>query len=272
MTSLSNQQSARGAITPALPGDAEAIYHLLAEAFGPSYLKFTVFQSTKASNFIRHQVVASRAAGAATFFVLREGGVLAGFYNAIRRGRQFFLNYIATAESIRSIGAGRRLMDHFETLGRAMGCESLGLDVFRSNGTASAWYARRGYQTRSVRYHMRFELEGWRRETPEELEVDQNLLNQALEVEGIRGFSCFSCVHSGKPMKLGLINGSVCNLLEPRGPAALEPASAVAQAFAGQRRWLLVTSQAAIPEARWAESVEEALYMTRPAVGTSDAR
>ncbi len=268
MTSLGQQGSAE-AIIAALPGDAEAIYRLLAEAFGPSYLKFTVYQSTKASDFIRHQVAASRAAGVPTFFVLREGGALAGFYNAMRRGREFFLNYIGTAEHTRSFGAGRRLMDHFETSGLAMGCESLGLDVFRSNGIASAWYARRGYQTRSVRYHMRFELEDLACGASERLEVDPTLLKQALEVESLRGFSSFPCSFSGKPMKLGLINGSVCNLLEPRGPAALEAASAVALAFAGQRRWLLATSEVPIPEARWAESVEEALYMTRLAARTS---
>lgn len=250
-----------GEIVPAQAGDAQDVYQLLVKAFGATYLRFSVYQSPKAVVFVREQVEASLADGRPTFFVVRKDGALAGFYNAVRRGRESFLNYVATSGAVR--GTGRRLLEHFEAAA-AGECDTLGLDVFRSNTVAFEWYSRRGYQIRSVRYHYRFGLESLMEGSSDRLELDQGLLDGALEAEAFRGFSSLSCVFNGTPVKLGLIGGDVCNLLEPRGPASLAPARAVARSFAGRRRWLLVTSMVSLPEAASAESSEEALYMTRP--------
>lgn len=249
---------------PARPEEAPDIYRLLTEAFGPSYLKFTVYQSPLSVGYIREQIKASLAAGSPTFFVLRGDGGLAGFYNAVRQGGESFLNYVATTTAARGKGTGRQLLDHFECTAAVAGCLSVGLDVFRSNAVASEWYARRGYVSCAVRYHLRFALEALVSEGTGVLEFDPAGLERALQEEASRGFSSIPCFYRGTPVKLGLIGGAVCNLLEPRGGMALAPAQAVARVFAGRRRWLLAASPEPLPEAARAESVEEALHMTRP--------
>jgi len=242
------------------------------EAISPSYLKFTIYQSPKAVGFIRRRVEASAAAGAPEYFILREGRELVGFYNALRRGTESFLNYIAIAPGVQGSGFGGRLMDHFEFSAAAAGCRTTGLDVFRSNAVATAWYAKRGYKECSVRYRLRFALETLASPGAGYLEVNQVLLEQALEEEASRGFSTLPCSLGGTAVKLGLIGGSVCNILEPRSAEAMPVARAVACTFAGRRRWLLAVSAVPLLEAAQAESLEEALYMTRSVPLPAEAR
>lgn len=250
-------------IEPAKPEDARGIFELLTEAFGASYLKFTVYQSPRAASFLADQIARGLAEGQPSFFLLRRGERTDGFYNAVQRSGEFFLNYIAAGVAARSEGAGQRMLDHFEDTALARGCASLGLDVFRSNTTARTWYERHGYLTRGSRFTARFELSTFSVAAGPALEFDSLALARALEVEANKGCSSFDCAYSGMSVRLGLIGGAVCNLMEPEGADALAVAPAVARRFGASRRWILATAPEAFANAPPPESQEEAIYMTR---------
>lgn len=251
-------------VEPASPDQAPDIYRVLASAFAPAYLKFTIYQSPLAEGFVRQQIETSAKVGAPTFFVLREGGSLLGFYSAIRRRCQSFLSYIATADSARGRGAGSVLLHHFESAAAEAGCLAVGLDVFRSNAAAWAWYTRRGYVETTTRHHYRFAVEGLTSDRPGALSLDGVALAGARREEAQRGFSRISGALGASPVQLGLINGSVCNVLDPQGGAALLVAEAAARTFRASRKWVLVTSPEPLPEALSADSHEEAVRMERP--------
>jgi ribosomal protein S18 acetylase RimI-like enzyme len=250
-------------IEPARPEDACGILDLLTDAFGASYLKFAVYQSARSVVFLAEQIEAALAASHPSFFLLRGGTGLEGFYSAVDRQGEFFLNYIATKASARGLGAGRLLLDHFESTGVARGCTSVGLDVFRSNGVAEAWYRRRDYVARGSRFRARFELAGFRGASGFRLELSPDALQQALAEEEDRGFSSVDCEFAGTFVRLGLIAGAVCNLMEPQGAEALAVAPLLATRFGGSRRWLLASGAQAFAGEPAPEAQEELLYMTR---------
>lgn len=250
-------------IEPARPEDARGIFELLTEAFGASYFRFTVYQSPRATSLLAEQIARGLAEGQPSFFLLRRGERTDGFYNAVQQSGEFFLNYIATRVAARSEGTGQLMLDHFEDTALARGCASLGLDVFRSNTTARTWYERHGYLTRGSRFRARFELSTFSVSAGPALEFDSAALARALEEEAERGCSSFDCAYSGMPVRLGLIGGAVCNLIEPAGADALAVAPAVARRFGASRRWILVTGPEAFAGAPSPESQEEAIYMTR---------
>jgi ribosomal protein S18 acetylase RimI-like enzyme len=257
------------AIESASPEDAFAIYGLLAQAFGESYLKFTVYQSPRTAAFLAEQIAATQADGHPSFFVLRRDGELQGYYQAVDRGGEFFLNYIATHVAARRNGTGRLLLNHFEATGAAMGCISVGLEVFRSNAAATAWYKRQGYRTQSTRFLARFDLASFAAAEGPGLELDSAVLGLALKEEANRGFSRLHCTCSGEPVLLGFIDGVVCNIMEPLGMPALAVAPAVARRFGASRRWLLAVGLETLAGVSPPESQEEALYMTKPLARTA---
>ena len=251
-------------VVPAVPGDEGEIYRLIVSAFVDSYLKFTIYQSSKTVGSVRDQITDGIRAGAPRFFVMRCGAALAGFYSAVRRGGELFLSYVATDPRKRSRGAGRALIDHFEATAGSIGCASVGLDVFASNAVARAWYARHGYAVKGTRYHLRFSAATLGDKTAGALVMAEGDLREALAAEAARGFSSVDAYFRGDPVRLGLIDGVVCNILDPRGPSAMPVACASVRALPGTRKWVLVTSMQPLPEQSSAESVEEALYMTKP--------
>lgn len=255
--------SSQADIEPAMPEDACGIYGLLTQAFGASYLKFAVYQSPRTVGFLAERIASDLVQEQPSFFVLRRGEELEGFYNAVGREGRFFLNYIATSAAARGSGGGRLLLEHFEATGMARGCTSLGLDVFRSNSAAVDWYRRRGYVTRGSRFRARFALASFSGTDGPSLELDPGALRRALEGEAGRGFSSVDCALSGVAVRLGFIAGTVCNLLEPLGAGALAVAPAAARRFGASRRWLLATGPEAFAGAPFPESQEEALYMTK---------
>ena len=261
----------RPSVVPASTAEAPGIFRLLSSAFGASYLKFSIYQSPLAVGYIGQQIETSVEAGAPAFFVAREGNSLLGFYSAIRRGSQSFLSYIATASSARGLGVGGRLLDHFESAAAEAGCTSVGLDVFRSNAAAWSWYTRRGYVETTARHHFRFALKGLVSARRDVLALDGAALAEAQREEARRGFSSLVGALCALPVKLGLIDGSVCNIVEPRGGAAIPVAEAAARTFRASRQWILVSSPALLPEATSAESHEEAICMERPVFHGSTA-
>ena len=250
-------------VTSASPADALDIHALLVSAFESTYLKFSVYQSPAAAAFLARQIAGDVRGNETRCFVLRRGGLLLGFYQAAARRGRFFLSYIATNPATRQSGVGNVLLNHFEFTGAAMKCESLGLDVFRTNTGAVRWYDRRGYAIRTSRHLARFELVDFVMAKAPRLEVDSRILSQALAEEVRQGFSCVDCACAGLKVRLGLINGSICNLMHPVGEEAMRVAPSVARRFETSRRWLHLTGPSSFVGTPRPESQDEALYMAK---------
>ena len=255
-------------IKPAQSTDAPAIYSLLCEAFGSSYLKYTIYQTPKSVLYLRNQIELARFQHSPSVIKMWEGQKLLGFYFAVRRCDEYFLNYIATSIRARGRGVGRSLLAHFESAAAEKGCSATGLEVFESNRDTVAWYRREGYRQRSSRYLARFELSAFRNGQGPDLIFNSEELERALSQEKAQGFSSISCPFAGGSVTLGIIGGDVCNLLKAKGSTA-EIANAVARSGLGYRRWLLITTTEPIGDISGLESIETSLYMTRPISGQS---
>lgn len=256
--------SNRDAVAPARPADAEAILDLLMNAFGESYLKFSVYQARQAKAFLFEQIRDSSARSAPTFFVLRREGRLEGFYNAEKLGEEFFLKYIATDANRVRRGVGGVLLDHFEATAAAMGCQRAGLGVFESNAVAAPWYSRRGYRVESSELFLRYKLVRLDAPQATTLEWDTEDFDQAILTERERGFSAVTAILDGISIRLGLIAGQVVNLLELRDATPFRAATAVASSFSNHRRWLLMrTRESDVLPAVEPETRERSLHMVR---------
>ncbi len=250
-------------ITSAERDDAAAIYKLILEAFGKCYLKFTIFQSIKSIEYIRDRIEIGNQEGSPEYYVIREGKALKGFYSAVRRGNEYFLNYIATDPSRRLCGSGNSLLNHFESQASSFGCVGVGLDVFLSNANAVAWYRRHNYKVERIRYYYRFDVNTLGDRNERGLELDEVDLEEALAKEKVKGFSNFEARFHGEIVRIGLINGIVCKIISATDLSALAVASAAARFFWRERKWFLLTREHPIPEKITAESMESVLYMIK---------
>jgi ribosomal protein S18 acetylase RimI-like enzyme len=257
-------------VQPARLSDARDLHAMLTEAFADSYLKFSVYQTPAAAGYLEEQLAGAASGVDASFFVLKRGGILLGFYQATVRSQEYFLGYIASSAHERGRGVGRLLLEHFEATGAARGCAVLGLEAYRSNAAAVAWYERHGYRTLASRHVARFELGDFSAEEGPGLEVESSALEQALDEEASRGFSSVECGCSGQRIQLGLIGGTICNVMDPAGTLAVRAAPSVARRFANTRRWLLTSGPAAFAGMPAPESQEESLHMTKT-LGVKDA-
>ena len=135
--------------------DAHQIYDFLIEAFGGRYLPYTIFQSPQSITYLQRLIKQGIDQSGHIFHVLERSSVVKGFYNAVVRQRDFFLNYIAVGKSERSVGVGQALLNHFEAQGAFFGCRQYVLDVFESNQTAYRWYLKHGYFLDSMNFQVR---------------------------------------------------------------------------------------------------------------------
>ncbi len=250
-------------ITSAERDDAAAIYKLILDAFGKCYLKFTIFQSDKSIEYIRDRIEIGNQEGSPEYYVIREGKTLRGFYSAVRRGNEFFLNYIATDPSRRLGGSGNSLLNHFESQASFIGYVRVGLDVFLSNTNAVAWYRRHNYKVERIRYFYRFDVDTLGNRNEGDLELDEVDLGEAIAKEKNKGFSNFEARFHGEIVRIGLIDGIVCKIISATDLSALAVASAAARFFRRERKWLLLTQENPIPEKIAAESMESVLYMIK---------
>lgn len=253
-------------ITPAAVGDVHAIYSLLTDAFSDSYLKFSVFQSPRSVTFLREQLDEAECGGTPRFFVARDRGSTLGFYNADRVGDEYFLKYIATTPHRTHEGIGDALLRHFEEMAFSLACSRAGLAVFRSNSVAAPWYERRGYSPVGSELFLRFEAAALERIGSCRVEWEAGAFDAAEKTERQRGFSAFEATSNATPVRVGLIAGDVCNILEPTGEGARPVACAVARAVSGHRKWILMRDKGDSELNALAETIEESIHMTRPLV------
>jgi ribosomal protein S18 acetylase RimI-like enzyme len=250
-------------VQPADPADAVEIYTLIVRAFEESSLRFSVYQTSRAIAHIREEIEFGLAEGSPRFAIVRKARRVHGFYNARRVGEEYFLVHVAVDPDGRRGGAGRRLLLHFEETARRAGCRRSALSVFESNRVAYHWYRRLGYTPTDKLTLLRFPLRTLERRPDARLEFSQEDLRIALREERQRGFSALQLRCGETNVKLGLIGGTVCNLMEPHGAAAEASGRAVASMFHGEREWLLMRTTESLTIAREAETTEDSWRMVK---------
>lgn len=228
-------------IRRAAVSDAERVHAMLHEAFGSTYLRWTIFRSPKSVVYLR-SLIADPEGSRHEIFHSDDG-----FYDAVRMPDALFLNYIGSLRK----GAGNALLDHFESRARELGL-AMALDVFASNDTARGWYERRGYQRLSSSWQAMVPMASIERGAP--LSCNDEA---ALREEEQRGFSKVDC----GDVEVGLIAGDTARLLAVRGLDPFEAASRVAATF--DRDQLIVPSLPERPEVWPGARVEELIRMRK---------
>jgi ribosomal protein S18 acetylase RimI-like enzyme len=218
--------------------DAEQIYRLKAEAFRSSYLRYTIYRSPKSVSYLRNLIRSGQVNEDLLFLVARESGRLAAYFHANQQPTGWFLNYIAVSEESRGSGLGKRMLAAFENAGRDRGCVEAEMDVFESNVPAMEWYKSAGYSLVGEKTLCEIDLE--RIAPGGSIDADDLVVESALKVEEEQGFSNFSATLRGRPMRIGLINGDTCKLLETSGVTVAEVAAALRSLFQDSRRFLIV--------------------------------
>lgn len=193
--------------------DAERVHDLLRHAFGDTYLRYTVYQAPESLTYLRQQLGSAPSLASQYYFLGMVGGAVAGFYNAFQKADVFLLNYIAAYAQFRGQGIGRALLEHYETLGSELGCQTLALDVFENNGQVRDWYRRQGYCDQSAHYLVSIAM----RSVPaarDAVTYDEVSWRNAHALERAQGFSKLEVRCSGGSVMLGMIDRRICKLLD----------------------------------------------------------
>ncbi|MBN1461623.1 MAG: GNAT family N-acetyltransferase [Armatimonadetes bacterium] len=246
-------------IRPAVASDAESIYALKVEAFGDSFLPFTVYSDPRSVVYLRELI----DEGPAFMQVaVSAEGKLIGYTQAVSEQGSWFLGYIAVAHECRNQGIGRMLLDAFESEGATRGHGIFGLDVFEKNAVAVEWYAKLGYRPARRTSHVMIELAAvfgpTRRVWCEEHEW------RRAGVQVVRqGFSKVPYYGDGCTMTVGLIGDTACKLLEYQGMSELEAISSIRQILGSTRKYLILSSVVKLPSVAGIIRAEPAIRLVK---------
>ena len=245
-------------LRPACEADAQAIYDIKKEAFGVTYLPFTIYRSPKAIAHLRQSIAYQDG----SYIVAECGGDLTGYASISYSECQPILTYIAVSSAARGGGVGIRLLEATESALYQRGFTSLSLDVFESNARAVQWYTRSGYSNTSQRSLYRIALTG-----PMDvhclLPSRRSLWEQALAAEAQYGFSKVTERIAAGEITLGLIGGVAGKLLDYEGLGLEEAIEAVLRMLNGSRSELIVVSREPLTSVYRALSHELSLRMVK---------
>ena len=242
------QQSAtQCTIRTAHAQDARAIYALMREAFGKDFLSYTIYQAPRAVRYLTELIAQGPDQSLHGFFVICLKEKILGYYNAIRRSDEWFLNYIAVDTAARGYKLGNTLLNHYEERGRIYGCRQLALDVFDSNEVARDWYMKLGYKLHSHRFDVRLALYSLAKKGSLPLNWGSDAWLTALREEKRQGFSKVECQCGQGRLTLGLIANSTCKLLDFEGVTLAEAIFAVGSKLRDEREVLILSSLPHIP-------------------------
>lgn len=101
---------------------------------------------TRPWNDPRLDVQRKRSVQPELFFVAEDADALVGTVMAGYDGHRGWIYYLAVAVSHRGTGVGRTLLDHAETVLRALGCPKVQLQVRVENSGVVDFYRRLGYE------------------------------------------------------------------------------------------------------------------------------
>jgi ribosomal protein S18 acetylase RimI-like enzyme len=255
--------SGSGCIRAARPSDAMGIYALKLNVFGDRYLPYTIYQAPQSVHYLAELIACGPDLSCHRLFVISQNDEITGYYHAVRRDTEFFLNYIAVAVVARGQGWGNALLKHYEDTGRALGCQHLALDVFDSNRRVRDWYQNHGYQVLSAFLSASFALNAWTIGSSFPLEYDYIAWTQARKEEQARGFSKIECLCGPGRLSVGLIAGRVCKLLSYEGIKVENAVLAIVRRFRAERRVLIVPSLFYVPPDWPVLNVEKVLRLMK---------
>ncbi len=241
---------------------AECIYNMKVLAFG-DYLHYTIYQSPRSVTYLRNLITQGTERTGHYIFVLTNwNNSIVGYYHALKSGTEFFLNYIVVTEMVRGLGFGQRLLNHYETTARMLGCNSVSLDVFKSNAIAHQWYYRMGYRQCS---DSNVAILAMNREVLSrfKLEFLPQSLDLAYHEESEQGFSKLECLCGVGKVTVGLIADHACKLLSFEGIEREDAIAAVHSQFWKTRNSLIVSSPDMITEWVVLES-EKTIRLSKP--------
>lgn len=247
----------------ARPSDAWGIYTLKCRVFGDRYLGYTIYQSPQSVNYLAELIARGSEQSHHSFFVISQAGEIRGYYHAVHRGTDFFLNYIAVTAVARRQGWGNALLEHYEDRGRASNCQRLMLDVFDSNRRVRDWYGNHGYQPHSASLCARLALDAW----PESsflLNYSDDDWARTRREEQVQGFSKIKCFCGPGQLTVGLIASRVCKLLDYEGIKLEDAVLAIVHRFRTEREILVVSSLSDIPSDWPVINVDKILRLIKP--------
>lgn len=246
----------------ARPEDAPVIFALKVEAFGRTFLPYTIYQAPQAVRYLRKLILQSMGLGNQRFVLVEDAARALGYYHALYRDAEFFLNYIAVAETVRGQAWGSFLLRHFEEAGRLLGCRQLVLDVFESNHAALNWYQRLGYHSASASFQARLAI-GSIPDKDIPLDCDEESWVRARREEDYWGFSKVECSCGPGRITVGLIAQTVCKLLNYEPVPIEEAMLAVAHGFREQREILILSSLSEVPSNWHLLSKEKVMHLVK---------
>lgn len=245
--------------------DAEIVYDLLRHAFGETYLGYTVYQAPESLSYLRKQIANGAARAGQLYFVVLFQDAVAGFYNAAHKANVCLLNYIATHARFRGQGIGGALLEHFETLGRQLACNTLALDVFESNAQVRDWYLRKGYAEDSAHYLVSISM-GSVPAGRDVLTFDAASWRNVQAEEKAQGFSKMEVRCGDGSVTLGMINRRLGKLLGFTNLTS-EHAIRIARQVLPEREELVLTTDQ-VPSAYEVLRVERLLRLTKKVTDT----
>ena len=244
--------------------DAYQIYDLLVEAFGGRYLPYTVFQSPLSVIYLQRLIRQGVEQSSHIFHVTERFSGVKGFYNAVVRQRDFFLNYIAVCKSERSVGVGQALLNHFEAHGTFLGCRQYVLDVFESNQTAYRWYLKHGYFLDSMNFQVRLSTAQGATKKNRPMRLTKEDLQTAMKEEQAQGFSKVDGRYEAGQITVGLIAGRACKLLTYQNIELVEAVEAVCARFQSDRTELIIPALPVLPTNWSILDSEKTLRLIKP--------
>jgi GNAT superfamily N-acetyltransferase len=230
----------------ARPEDAPTIYALKEQAFGDSYLLYTIYQAPQSVRYLARLIAEAHKLSGQGLVVIEHDGKIRGYYHAMCRTAQYFLNYIAVTQEAEHLGLGSVLLRHFEETGKDIGRQMLALDVFDSNPFVRDWYYRHGYRLTEASFCVRLAMDALPGNGAPLL-CQQDALVHALAEEGAWGFSKVECQYGSGHLTVGLIAGHTCKLLDYSGLSVKDAALAIASRFKRKRKALIISALPHLP-------------------------
>jgi len=137
-------------ISTAQPGQGRLVARWISRSVDPAILPFTIWRSPRAGAYVE-SLLANPSPAGHRFYLLGQGGRVAGLAAFRRLDRAAFLNHIVVSPRGRGRGLGRRLLTlSLRDFLRRIPLRGVALDAFRGS-EAAAWYRRLGL-TSEARY------------------------------------------------------------------------------------------------------------------------
>jgi ribosomal protein S18 acetylase RimI-like enzyme len=247
----------------ARPEDSLAIYELKKQAFGDSYLLYTIYQAPQSVRYLEKLIAQETPQVAHYFYIVEINDRIVGYYHAVSREDDSFLNYIVVAQSFQHLGLGRVLLNHYEHKSREKGYSLMSLDVFEDNLVARKWYTRQGYRQASFSFHFRVRVSPPVHEGLE-LQYDDISLQKALEAEQQWGFSKIDCTCGSGQLTLGFIAGTSCKLINYAGISLATAVQSIARHFHSTRKILIISGASEAPDSMNVISAHKSLRLVKP--------